>query len=181
MPGLIMSINKLGLTSGLFVIICILIISTTAGLHKSGSKVIERIKESAKDTTNHLCNNDSPVFGQSSLGDILFKLYEPIRHPITDSTYTDAAGKIHEVKEDAPWWTEPLKNQVLIVDIDTRIPNKKGELWNEDRMNWEAMSPKGDGGMVSASFMNHFFYGLYHPVLASNAFMLTCHSTNTWL
>jgi len=157
-----MAYNKLALVSGVFVIICLLVLSTTAGLHERGSQVIEKIKESAKDTTNHLCNNDNPVFGQASLSDSFFKLYEPIRHPIVESTYTDAEGKVHGVKEDAPWWTEPLKNQILIVDIDTRVPNKKGELWNKARMSWEKLSPEGDGGMVSASFMNHFFYAQIH-------------------
>jgi hypothetical protein len=51
---------------------------------------------------------------------------------------------------------------VLIVDIDTRVPNGPNELWHDGRMNWESLSDQGDGGMVSASFMNHFLYCKYN-------------------
>ena len=122
MPGPIMSYNKLAIVSGVFIIICILIISTTAGLHESGSKVVEKIKESAKEAANDVCNNDRPVFGKPTISDSFLRLYESIRHPIDDPSYTDASGKIHEVKEDAPWWREPLRSEILIVDIDTRVP-----------------------------------------------------------
>lgn len=160
MAGPITAVNKLALASAVFVIICLLIFSTTTGLRETSTKVVEQLKESAKETTNNLCNNDRPVFGKPSLSDSFFRLYEPIRYPVDEPTYTDASGKVHEVKEDAPWWREPLRNQVLIVDIDTRIPDKENELWNEHRLNWETMKAEGDGGMVSASFMNHFFYGM---------------------
>ncbi|EDU45110.1 conserved hypothetical protein [Pyrenophora tritici-repentis Pt-1C-BFP] len=156
-----MSFNKLGLTSGLFIAICLLIISTSAGLHMGGSDVLGKIKESAKDTKNHLCNSDKLGSGDS-IGSAFWKLYEHIRHPIGESTYKDQGGRIHGVHEDAPWWTEPLKNQVLIVDIDTRIPNKKGALWNETRMDWETLSAEGYQGVGSASFMNHFYYSKIH-------------------
>ncbi|EOA87895.1 hypothetical protein ACJQWK_08335 [Exserohilum turcicum] len=162
MAGPITAVNKLALASAVFVIICLLIFSTTTGLRETSTKVVEQLKESAKETTNNLCNNDRPVFGKPSLSDSFFRLYEPIRYPVDEPTYTDASGKVHEVKEDAPWWREPLRNQVLIVDIDTRIPDKENELWNEHRLNWETMKAEGDGGMVSASFMNHFFYAQIH-------------------
>jgi hypothetical protein len=165
MPGPIMSYNKLAIISGVFVIICILIISTTAGLRESGSKVVEKIKESAKEAANDVCNNDRPVFGKPTI----LRLYESIRHPIDDPSYTDASGKVHEVKEDAPWWREPLRSEILIVDIDTRVPNKKNELWNKDRLNWETMKSEGDGGMVSAAFMNHFFYGSYQLAIFTSS------------
>jgi hypothetical protein len=31
---------------------------------------------------------------------------------------------------------------------------------NKARMNWEAVSVDNAGGMISASYMNHFLYGM---------------------
>jgi hypothetical protein len=62
---------------------------------------------------------------------------------------------------DGPWWSERLHNEILIVDIDTRVPEGANELWNQSRMNWETLS-EGDGGMISASQMNHFLYAQIH-------------------
>jgi hypothetical protein len=142
-----------------FIVTCILVLSTTFTVHESSTKVVEKIKESAKGAANHVCNNDRPVFGNPTIKDSFLRLYEHIRHPIDASSYTDPSGREFEVKEDAPWWTEPLRSEVLIVDIDTRIPDKKNELWNEGRLDWAGMKESGDGGMVSASNMNHFLYG----------------------
>ncbi|CAA9962668.1 hypothetical protein PTMSG1_06042 [Pyrenophora teres f. maculata] len=158
MMGPIISFNKLALASGLFITICLLILSSSAGLHTGGSRVLVNIKESAKDTKNQLCNDDKLDSGGSVSG-AFYKLFEQIRHPIGKSTYTDQAGRIHGVNEDGPWWTEPLKDQVLIVSIDTRLPNQKGALWNEGRMNWDTLSATE---YSSTSFMNHFYYAKIH-------------------
>ncbi|KAF1936771.1 hypothetical protein EJ02DRAFT_413516 [Clathrospora elynae] len=157
----IMSYNRLAVAVVVFIVVSVLIFSATSGLH-GGKNVVEKIKESAKGTANNICNNDRPVFGKPSISESFLRLYESIQHPIAASSYTDAYGKLFEVKGGAPWWTEPLRNDVLILDIDTRLPDKKNELWNNGRMNWEAMQAEGSGGMVSASFMNHFLYAQIH-------------------
>ena len=153
MRGPIVSVNKTGVFTVLFILICILIFSTVNFRHSTG--VVERLKETAKETANNICNNDRPVFGKPSFR----TLFEAVHHPVSAPAYNDAFGKVFEVKEDAPWWKEPLKNQILILDIDTRVPQGPNELWNEGRLNWEELKGGGDGGMVSASFMNHFLYG----------------------
>jgi hypothetical protein len=86
-------------------------------------------------------------------------LYDAIKHPVGADSYTDASGQVFQIKADGPYWTESLKEQILIVDIDTRVPQGENELWNKGRMNWETLKDEGDGGMISASQMNHFLYG----------------------
>jgi hypothetical protein len=160
MPGPLLALNRGAALVVAFVIIFIFIL-TTASIH--GNQTLHKFKESAQSTANNICNNDRPLFGKPTITDSFLRLYEAIRHPISDSTYTDAYDKVFEVHPEAPWWKEPLRDQVLILDIDTRSPNGKNELWNDERLNWEAMESEGDGGMVSASFMNHFIYcKLYH-------------------
>ena len=159
MPGPLLALNRVAALVVAFVVIFIFIL-TTASLH-DGKKTIHKIKESAQSAANNICNNDRPLFGKPTITDSFLKLYEAIHHPISSPTYIDAFGKMFDVKEDAPWWEEPLRNQILIVDIDTRVPNGPNELWNDKRLNWESMKDEGDGGMVSASFMNHFLYCKY--------------------
>jgi hypothetical protein len=87
------------------------------------------------------------------------KLYDAIRHPIGASAYTDADGNVFHVQDNRPYWTEALRQNVLIVDIDTRVAQGPNELWNNGSMNWETLKNEGDGGMMSASQINHFLYG----------------------
>jgi hypothetical protein len=158
MPAII-SFNRLAVISVVFVVICVLVLSTTSGLREHGNKIVENLKDHAKEAANNVCNNDRPVFGKPTIGDSFLRLYEEIRSPIASDMYIDAYGKEYEVSPDAPFWKEPLRNEVLIVDIDTRVPNGQNELWHEGRMNWNSLKTEGSGGMVSASFMNHFLYG----------------------
>jgi hypothetical protein len=95
------------------------------------------------------------------------RLYDRIRHPIGAANYTDAYGAVFEIQDDRPYWTKPLKNKILIVDIDTRVPQGPNELWNNGSMNWETLKNEGDGGMISASQMNHFLYGKYPKASAT--------------
>lgn len=94
-----------------------------------------------------------------AIRDTFFQLFDAIKVAPSASSYTDAYGQIFEIKEDGPYWTEPLGREVLIVDIDTRIPDGSNELWHRGRMNWDTLPNEGDGGMISASQMNHFLYG----------------------
>lgn len=88
-------------------------------------------------------------------------MFDAIKLPPAAESYTDAWGQVFEIKEDGLYWTEPLGREVLIVDIDTRIPDGLNELWDKGRMNWDTLKSEGDGGMISASQMNHFLYGEY--------------------
>jgi hypothetical protein len=89
------------------------------------------------------------------------KLYDAIRHPVAADLYVDVDGNVFETKDDGPYWTKPLKNNVLVVDIDTRVPQGPNELWNDGPMNWETLKNEG-GGTISAGHMNHFLYGEYY-------------------
>ena len=164
MPGPVISFNRLAVISVVFVIICVLVLTTTSGLREHGNKIVENLKDQAKEAANNVCNKDRPVFGKPTIGDSFQRLFEEITSPIASDVYIDATGKEYEVREDAPWWKEPLGKEVLIVDIDTRVPNGKNELWSEGRMNWETLKKEGSGGMVSASLMNHFLYGAFVPM-----------------
>lgn len=59
-------------------------------------------------------------------------------------------------------WTEPLGREVLIVDMDTRFPER---MLGGHKINWENMTGTEGDGMLSASFLNHFLYGTLtsHP------------------
>jgi hypothetical protein len=160
MPGPLLALNRIAALTVALVVVLIFILST-ASLHH-GSETMQKIKDKAQSAANNMCNNDRPLFGKPTISDSFLRLYEAIRYPINAPTYTDASGKVFDVKEDAPWWNEPLRNQILIVDIDTRVPNGPNELWNSARMDWEKLNDEGDGGMVSASFMNHFLYSQIH-------------------
>jgi hypothetical protein len=92
--------------------------------------------------------------------------------------------EVFEVKEDAPWWYEPHPKDVLIVNIDTRVPDGPNELWHEGRLNWAAMDEGYDGGMVSASFMSHFLYCMFPSLPSANpnsSIHLTHQSANSRL
>jgi hypothetical protein len=153
------ALSRIAVLTGIFIVTLVLVLSA-ASVH-DGSKTLHKIKKTAQSAANNICNNDSPLCGRPTISNSFRRLYGSILHPISSRAYTDADDKLFEIKEDAdaPWWTKPLGKEVLIVDIDTRMPNGTNELWNEAPLNWETMMDnKGDGGMISASFMNHFLY-----------------------
>jgi hypothetical protein len=88
------------------------------------------------------------------------KLYDSIRHPIGADTYIDASSHVFGIHDGGPYWTESLGQNVLIVDIDTRVPQGPNEVWSNGSINWEALESDNDGGMITASQMNHFLYGM---------------------
>ncbi|KAK0386834.1 hypothetical protein NLU13_5147 [Sarocladium strictum] len=102
------------------------------------------------------------VLVASSTSRSFANLFEPIKHPIPARTYQDASGKKFGIAANGPVWKEPLKDKVLIVDIDTRAPKGPNGLWNHDRMEWESIKLKRKGSAASASFMNHFLYAQIH-------------------
>jgi hypothetical protein len=95
----------------------------------------------------------------SSTPSNFFNLFESTRHPISAKTYRDASGEEFRIAPDGPWWHKPLKDEVLILDIDTRAPQGPNEVWSDGRMEWESIKLKRKGSAASASFLNHFLYG----------------------
>lgn len=95
-----------------------------------------------------------------TVSDALRTLFDQIRVPVDADSFTDPYGEEFPISEDGPWWTEPLKNRILIVDTDTRVPEGENELWHEGRMNWDTITTEDGTGVVSAGQMNHFLYGM---------------------
>ncbi|KAJ8116555.1 hypothetical protein OPT61_g2041 [Boeremia exigua] len=134
-------------------------IYSAASIHH-GDDPVQQIKDTANGAANGAANmfkHEKPTISESFL-----HLYESIRTNVSSPTYKDASGHEFKINEHGPWWKEPLRNDILIVDIDTRIPDGDNELWNSERLEWDTMNAKQDGGMVSASFMNHFLYSQIH-------------------
>lgn len=156
MPRPFCAPNRIAALTIIFVIIIGVSFLSSSNHRRAGTKAIRKFTKTAQSTANEICS-DHLVTGKPTIGDNFLRLYEAIRYPIETPLYKDAYGKIFEIREDTPTWLESLRKDILIVDIDTRMPEKRNELWNEDRMNWEELSEEG-GGITSASFMNHYLY-----------------------
>lgn len=139
-----------------------------------GLQIVEKLKAASLDAAK---SNISQSTQESSSGAIhtnsrpkklsipnaFENFFAALRHPVTAESYTDVQGNIFEARGDGPWWTEPLGNQVLIVDIDTRVPDGKNELWNTGRLDWEHIE-NGGNGVLTASQLNHYLYGEHNPL-----------------
>ncbi|KAF3035318.1 hypothetical protein E8E12_004914 [Didymella heteroderae] len=159
MPGpVVFSTHRLAALC-VFVFFVSLSIYSVASIHH-GNNPVQQIK----DTASGAANSATKLFKhkQPTMSESFFHLYESVRTNVSAATYKDASGQVYEINEHGPWWKEPLRNDILIVDIDTRVPDGDNELWNDDRMVWANMNAEKDGGMVSASFMNHFLYSQIH-------------------
>ncbi|KAH9869016.1 hypothetical protein J1614_008093, partial [Plenodomus biglobosus] len=89
--------------------------------------------------TSSLTPQPPPQPKSPNIPNILHTLFAAIKLPLTSRTYTDAAGKTFEIHRDGPWWTVPLQKDILIVDIDTRVPNQTNELWSEGPLGRDAL------------------------------------------
>jgi hypothetical protein len=85
--------------------------------------------------------------------------FSAVAQPLT-ADYTDTTGKTYELPQ-AVHWSKPLGKRVLMVDIDTRLPDKENELFHDKPMDWSKHETKG-GGLVSNGIMNHYLYGEWH-------------------
>lgn len=113
-----------------------------------------------------LCPTDDflespPHYDPSHFGKTIHSLYAPIVHSVTAKKYVDFAGVEHRI-EGEPHWTKGLGKKVLIVDMDTRIPNGKNGVWNPEAMNYEALDAEDGTQMVSTALLNHFMYSQIH-------------------
>ncbi|KAF1931144.1 uncharacterized protein M421DRAFT_56970 [Didymella exigua CBS 183.55] len=157
MPGPVFSAHRL-VALCVFVFFMSVFIYSAASIH--GNNPLQQIKDTAGDAANsatHMFKHEQLTMSESFL-----HLYESIRTNISAEAYMDASGQEYKINEQGPWWKEPLRNEILIVDIDTRIPDGDNELWNSERVDWANMNAEKDGGMMSASFMNHFLYSQIH-------------------
>lgn len=87
-------------------------------------------------------------------------MFEAIKHDPSRPGYIDPSGQYYK-GGDKPTWTKPLNKQVLIVDIDTRVPTKENQILNPDVLDWEHLDLAG-GGLVSNAIVNHYLYALIH-------------------
>ncbi|KAF7195258.1 hypothetical protein HII31_03464 [Pseudocercospora fuligena] len=56
-------------------------------------------------------------------------------------------------------WTEPLREQLCIIDLDDRPLDEPGQIWGNTVMNWD--SPDEVHG-ISLGFLNHWLYAKIH-------------------
>ncbi|KAL2020107.1 hypothetical protein VTK56DRAFT_8911 [Thermocarpiscus australiensis] len=54
-----------------------------------------------------------------------------------------------------------MGSDILIVDIDTRIPDGKNGIFNAMKMNWDAVEDSG-AGLLTISHLNHYLYSQIH-------------------
>jgi hypothetical protein len=154
MPGLVLSTHRIAALAVAFFFVSVFIYSA-ASIHHGNDPV-----QQLRDTASGAASGAAKIFRPktTTTSEAFLKLYESIRTEVDAPTYKDASGRVYEINEEGPWWKKPLRNEICVVDIDTRVPDGKNELWNGQRMDWKNMSAEHDGGMVSASFMNHFLY-----------------------
>jgi hypothetical protein len=79
-----------------------------------------------------------------------------VRHPIT-ADYNDVSGTVYKLPAHPPW-TKSLGKRILMVDIDTRLPDKENEIMGKKTIDWEKHESLG-GGLVTNGIMNHYLYG----------------------
>lgn len=150
MPGPVFSPHRIAALGVALFFISVFIYSA-ASIHH-GDNPVQQIKDKASGAATYFKGEEL------TKSDLFVKLYDRIRTNVSAPIYKDSTGQEYKINEHGPWWKEPLSNKILIVDIDTRFPDGSNELWNKDRMDWPSMNSEKDGGMVSASFMNHFMY-----------------------
>jgi hypothetical protein len=134
------------ITTGLVLIVVTGFIFPAADLYQ-GLQIIDILTTSTKDTTS----GTTPVYVSPSTSDKIsipnnfHTLFSSLRHPITADSYTDIQGNTFSTRGNGPWWTEPLSNQIIVADIDTRLPSGPNELWNDGRLDWEKVQNYGNG------------------------------------
>ena len=96
----ILSIPEIGILGVAFTIICVSR-SSSKGFNE-GTQVVNKINKTKKDTTNNICNNDRPIFGQPTINDPVQRMFKAIRHSESARTYSNPFGKTFDGKEDVP-------------------------------------------------------------------------------
>ncbi|KAK0717390.1 hypothetical protein B0T26DRAFT_740805 [Lasiosphaeria miniovina] len=102
----------------------------------------------------------SPPKDHSTFADIVAELYRPIKVPVDANNYTDQRGKVFE-NGGRSHWTQGLGKNIVIVDIDTRVPDGPNEIFNPQKIDW-ATGSSNSGGVLTASLVNHYMYSQIH-------------------
>jgi hypothetical protein len=106
-----------------------------------------------------------------SLGHLVSELYKPIRLPVTATNYTDQQGKTYD-NGGRSHWNKPMGHGIVIVDIDTRIPKGKNDVFSPDKMDWTSVQALGTG-LTTVAHVNHFLYCKRPASLSRSFFNLT--------
>ncbi|KAL2264232.1 hypothetical protein VTK26DRAFT_64 [Humicola hyalothermophila] len=93
-------------------------------------------------------------------GDLIYELYRPIKLPVSATNYTDQRGKTFDTGG-RDYWQTPLGKDLLILELDTRFPAGKDEIFNPEIMNWEAVKASGSS-LLTISYLNHYIYSQIH-------------------
>jgi hypothetical protein len=80
--------------------------------------------------------------------------HNPAAHGCVDPSSTYYRGE-------HPRWKKPLGNSILIVDIDTHAPTGENEIFNSERIDWEALNER-DTDLMPSSILNHYLYATIH-------------------
>jgi len=118
------------------------------GVHKKFADAPERVHDQVPE--------DRP---KPSLRDTITSLFEEIKHDPTNLRYREPSGKWYSANNS--FWQKPLGKRVLIVDIDTRVPNGDNQILNPVLLDYEHLEPSG-GGLVSNAIINHYMYAMIH-------------------
>jgi hypothetical protein len=105
------------------------------------------------------CGLPTHLNTKPTMREAILSLFESIKHDPANPEYRSAAGQKYVANETT--WTKPLGKNVLIVDIDTRVPTGDNQVLNPEKIDFENLEMKG-GGLVSNAIINHYLYALIH-------------------
>ncbi|KAL6705035.1 hypothetical protein ACN47E_007438 [Coniothyrium glycines] len=99
----------------------------------------------------------------SELRDAIVNLFKTIKIDPKQHYYRDSKGKYYTgAYGNESTWQQPMGGKVLIVDIDTRVPNGENQILDfEKKMDWDSL-PSGGAGLVSHAIINHYLYAMIH-------------------
>ncbi|KAK3306353.1 uncharacterized protein B0T15DRAFT_527022 [Chaetomium strumarium] len=133
----------------------ILILVTSLFYAASLTKPIRRIRNPSA----AFPNDQLPL--PHNFGDIVSELYKPIKLPVTATSYMDQRGKEFG-NGGRNYWNTSLEHAILIVDIDTRSPDRQNGVFNgASKMDWEKVQPSG-AGLLTLAHLNHYIYSQIH-------------------
>ncbi|KAH8686409.1 hypothetical protein BGZ61DRAFT_454437 [Ilyonectria robusta] len=86
---------------------------------------------------------------------LIAQLWKPTLHPMNDTHFVTDEGYRYDLPEGVHRWSG-LGKKLLILDVDTRMEEKDGDLMNTHPMNYKNMTGRTGG------WMNHQLYAMIH-------------------
>ena len=129
-------------------LLTVLILAFPAG---SLSRTFQAGKDTASFERPHDGTSRPSSLTTDDFGDLISELYKHIKLPITAESFIDQRGNRFD-NGGRNSWNTPIGKEILIVDIDTRIP-----LETSRKMDWETVQASGSG-LLTVSHINHFLY-----------------------